>query len=355
MHKKSYRCGGITYYADDCVPLVQATEQGKMKLFALKRGAYPGNDLRKNEAPGVCSLGYWHCTAEGQCGLGIHRNEGIELTMALTGATAVTVDGRKHLLKPGELMVTRPWQPHSIGLPNFAVGKVGWLILDLETRHPHQQWKWPEWIALNAGEIKFLTRALRQNEDIARMAHPGLAQAFERMVRLAEQPDDPHRGAKIVVAVNALLLELLTLFELNSIQYSQDLTKTSRSITIFLDELRETIDKPWTVEGMAEACGLGVTYFNRHFQLIVGQSPARYLQMLRLRTAARRLREEPKTPIAEIARQSGFPYAGYFSRIFSKNYGCTAKMWRNRQDPAKEGALLKANNKRQRASPAPAF
>lgn len=332
MRKKSYRCGGITYYADDCAPLVQAVELGKAKLFALKRGAYPGEDLKKNEAPGICSVGYWHCIAEGMPGLGIHRNEGIELTMAMAGATPVTVDGRRHLLKPGELMITRPWQPHSIGLPAFSVGKVGWLILDLETRHPHQPWKWPEWIALNPAELKFLTRALRQNEDVARAAHPELAQAFERMARLAERPDDPHRGSRAVMAVNDLLIELLSLFEQNHIPYSRELTKTSRSIALFLDELRGALDKPWTVEGMAEACGLGPTYFNRHFQLIAGESPARYLLMLRLKTAARRLREEPATPIAEIARQTGFPYANYFSRLFLRNYGCTASAWRAKKE-----------------------
>lgn len=79
---------------------------------------------------------------------------------------------------------------------------------------------------------------------------------------------------------------------------------------------------------MAEACGLGVTHFTRHFQLVTGESPARFLLRLRLECAARRLRDEPNVPVAEIARMLGFQHASYFSRVFVEHYGCAAMVWR---------------------------
>jgi AraC-like DNA-binding protein len=80
---------------------------------------------------------------------------------------------------------------------------------------------------------------------------------------------------------------------------------------------------------MAEACGLGVTHFTRHFQLVAGESPARHLLGLRLESAARRLRDEPSVPVSDIARQIGFPHANYFSRVFVRRYGHAPAAWRS--------------------------
>ena len=335
MPKIRYRNGKEIHHADDCLPLLQAVENSEMELHALGRHSYPGTALKKREAPGVCSLGYWRTIGEQRRGLLSHRNEGVELTMSISGMTPVTVEGKNYSLQPGELLVTRPWQVHSVGSPVFASGQVGWLIIDVGMRHPHQEWKWSDWVVLSKGEMQFLTRALRQNEDAIRTVPGTLAKTFEQLVRIASHPDASHRGSRIVVAVNALLLELFDLFETRPVEYIPALTDASRSVRIFLEELQERMTEPWSVQSMAEACGLGVTHFTRHFQLTTGESPARYLLALRLKTAARRLRDEPDIPVAEIARQTGFPYASYFSRVFVQRYGCTAAHWRTRKNTEK--------------------
>lgn len=321
--------GREVHRADDCLPLICAVDAGEMELHALSRHSYPGVALDLGEAPGVCSLGYWKTLGEQRQGLPSHRNEGIELTMSLLGETPVTVEGKLHVLRPGELMVTRPWQVHSIGCPVFAPGKLGWLILDVGVRHPHQEWKWPAWVMLAKSEAEALTRSLRQNEDVIRPVHDALFETFGRMVRIAKSPEAPHRGSRIVMAVNALLLELLELVESNPVRFSPALTDASRSVRLFMEELRFRLAEPWTVQGMSEACGLGVTHFTRHVQLVTGESPARHLLGLRLECAARRLRVETGVSISEIARQVGFPHASYFARVFMQRYGRTPAGWRN--------------------------
>ncbi len=323
-----YRNGTEVHRADDCLPLMQAVDSGEMELHALSRHSYPGVALKRDEAPGICSLGYWKTNGEQQRGLRAHRNEGIELTMSLKGSTPVSVEGREYTLSSGELLVTRPWQLHSVGTPVFASGQVGWVIIDLGVRHPHQEWTWPDWVVLSRSELSFLTRALRENEDVIRTVPASLTESFGQLVRIAARPEATHRGSRIAVAVNALLLELFDLFERCPVDYTPELTNASRSIELFLDGLGERMAEPWSVEGMAEACGLGVTHFTRHFQMTTGETPARYLLAMRLRAAAIRLRAEPDLPIAEIARQAGFPYASYFSRVFMQRYGCTAALWR---------------------------
>jgi len=323
-----FQNGNEVHRADDCLPLTRAVAAGEMELHALGRHSYPGVALKEGEAPGVCSLGVWKAQGEQHYGLPPHRNEGIEFTMSLMGETPVTVEGRRYTLRPGGLMVTRPWQAHSIGGPMFAPGKVGWLIIDVGVRHPHQEWQWPSWVILSRSEIGFLTRALRQNEDAVRPVPESLIAAFERLTAIPRQPNATHRGSRIVVAVNAFLLELFDLFEARPVRYSAELTGASRSVRLFLEELRGRLAEPWTVRGMAEACGLGITHFTRHVQRVAGEAPARYLLRMRLEMASRRLKEEPCTPIAEIARGAGFAHPSYFTRVFVQRYGCTPAVWR---------------------------
>jgi AraC family L-rhamnose operon regulatory protein RhaS len=324
-----FRNGREIHRADDCLPLIHAVDAGEMELHVISRHSYPGVILASDEAPGVCSLGYWKTIGEQRHGLSQHRNEGIELTMSLQGETPVTVEGRGYRLRPGELMVTRPWQVHSVGNPVFAPGKLGWLILDVGVRHPHQEWKWPSWVMLTAAELEALSRSLRQNEDVICPVPEVLSETFERMVRIAKSPGVAHRGSKVVMAVNALLMELLELFESRPVCFSPALTDASRSVRFFLEELSTRLAEPWSVRSMAEACGLGVTHFTRHFQLVAGESPAQHLLGLRLEAASRRLRDEPGVAISEVARQVGFPHANYFSRVFMRRYGCTPAVWRN--------------------------
>jgi hypothetical protein len=120
-----FKAGAKTHRADDCLPLVSAVQEGRMALQALARGHYPGERLKAAEVPGVCSLGYWQTLGDVRRGLAPHRNEGIEVTMPLQGETPVMVDGKAYVLLPGEVMITRPWQLHSVGEPCFAKGKVG--------------------------------------------------------------------------------------------------------------------------------------------------------------------------------------------------------------------------------------
>ena len=146
-----FRSGSKTHRADDCRPLVQAVKEGRMTVHALARGHYPGGRLKVTEAPGVCSVGLWQTLGEVRHGLSPHRNEGIEVTMPLQGETPVMADGRSFVLHTDEVMITRPWQLHSVGEPRFAKGKVGWLMLDVGGRHPHQAWQWPARVNLGVG------------------------------------------------------------------------------------------------------------------------------------------------------------------------------------------------------------
>jgi AraC-like DNA-binding protein len=318
-------------YADSCETLKQAVRAGEMEVFALARHNYPGVPLKGREVAGVSSLGFWKTHGVQHYGLPAHQNEGIEFTMPMKGETPVIVDGRENVLHAQEMMITRPWQRHAIAPEAFAQGTLGWLILDVGVRFPHQQWCWPDWLLLNAGELHALTRSLRENEDIIRPASPALAEAFTRLVSLARQPDIPHRASHIMLQINLMLLELLTVFQNETPRYKTSYTDLSRTIRFFLKSLPERLREAWTLGRMAESCGIGVTRFSACFGDVTGETPAQYLNRLRMQKA-RELLKSSSDSVQAVAQAVGFTTANYFIRAFKHYYRMTPARFRGQKE-----------------------
>jgi AraC-like DNA-binding protein len=84
-----------------------------------------------------------------------------------------------------------------------------------------------------------------------------------------------------------------------------------------------------TLGDLARRSGFSPQYLNRLFNSILGTTPLRYLARLRLVRAAEMLRDGRLT-IGEIARRVGFRDPDYFSRQFSREYGQSPIVYRNR-------------------------
>ena len=316
-------------HPDSCEPVKLAVEAGEMEFFGIARNNYPGTRFKPHEVPGVSSFGYWKTTGKQTYGLPVHQNEGIELTLSLQGESPVTVDGVKHILDHGKIMITRPWQKHSIGNPCFPQGRIGWLILDVGVRHPHQEWTWPDWILLSKAELQSLTRALRQNEDAIRPVSPACVEIFNRLLLIAKSPEQPHRTSRIAILINHLLLELFATFESTPITYQESLTDSMRTIRLFLEQLPKRLHEPWTLQTMAEACGIGLTRFATQFSTLTGETPAKYLMRLRMEVAGELIRNHDLS-LQEVATQTGFTSTNYFIQVFSRYYHHTPAQYRKK-------------------------
>jgi AraC family L-rhamnose operon regulatory protein RhaS len=325
-----FKAGQEVLRADSCRPLIEAVREGSVTLRALARGHYPGGRLKASEAPGVCSLGYWHAAGEQRHGLLPHRNEGVELTMSLQGESAVMADGTSYILRPGQIMITRPWQLHSVGDDRFAKGKIGWLILDVGVRHPHQAWRWPAWVNLTPGDLTLLTRSLRQNEDAIRTASPELREAFRRLVTIAEAETELFRGSRIATGVCDVLVRLLELFHTNPVRLRPALTDSLRSVRLYVHDLLPQ-SLPPSVEAMAEACGLGVTRFGALFKEVTGDTPGDYLVQRRLDEACLLLKSSPALSVEAVGKRVGFSHGNYFARVFRRAFGVTPGVWREQE------------------------
>lgn len=312
---------GKVYRADDCLPLRRAVKESKVELEALARPGYPGQKLPPDALPSVSTVGYWDATADQDWGLDWHRNEGIEITFLETGTMHFAVDYENYMLLPGNLTVTRPWQPHRLGNPHINLGRLHWIIIDVGVRKPHQSWSWPEWLTLTDSDIDQLTTMLRQNEQHVWRTKGDVNRCFQKIGSIVRSYESEKHTSWLRTYVNELLLLLLDFFRDSTILLDESLMDTRRTVELFLDDIASHLNNDWSVNEMANQCGLGVTQFTHYCKQIVNTTPARYLKRLRLEKVARRLITEPDKSVTEIAFECGFTSSQYLSSSFRKHYG----------------------------------
>ena len=106
---------------------------------------------------------------------------------------------------------------------------------------------------------------------------------------------------------------------------------SERTVRFFLESLHARIDEPWTLDSMAEACGLGRTHFAGYCRKLVNVAPVEYLTRCRLDAAARMLKEQAGRSITEIAFHCGFQSSQYFSRVFRGRHGLSPSEYAGRR------------------------
>ncbi|CAL1517773.1 AraC family transcriptional regulator [Chitinophaga sp. MM2321] len=323
-----YREKGEIYHSDTCEPLLDAWRFGEIQLEAWARLSYPGYRMNTGVLSGINTIGYWDAQRTQEWGLDWHRNEGIEITFLETGTSAFAMEDSTHTMTPDEFTITRPWQLHKVGNPFVGVGRLHWLILDVGVRHPHQEWKWPSWILLNKTDIEELSKMLRQNEQPVWKANADIRRCFQKIGQLIKHDRAAGNESWVAIYVNELLLHILNLFRQGTFSFNEALTNSSRTVELFIKELQESFHEPWTLESMAEHCGLGVTRFVHYFRQIANSTPMQYLNYVRVTAAAVQLIEHPATNISGIGYSCGFSSSQYFSTVFRKQFGCSPATYR---------------------------
>ncbi|MBN8825687.1 MULTISPECIES: AraC family transcriptional regulator [unclassified Spirosoma] len=331
-----YKESGRIYRPDKCLPLIAANQAGEIQLEAWARLGYPGRGMPSEVLPGVSSVGFWNAHFQQNWGLPWHRNEGIELTFLETGAMPFSVGEKDYTIMPNELTVTRPWQPHKLGNPSIGIGKFYWLILDVDVRQPHQDWNWPSWIMLTKPDLDDLTKILRQNEQPILKVNQDVRKCFMKIGELIQGDHSFSKESWLIIYINELLMQLLQSLRSGSVKLDKSLTDSTRTIQLFLNHLEETYENVWTLESMAEHCGLGTTRFVHYFKLATNMTPMHYLMFIRLKAAAHHLVKDVVTPVSQIGYEHGFSSSQYFSTLFRKQFGYSPVEYRARhsQQPA---------------------
>jgi len=99
-----------------------------------------------------------------------------------------------------------------------------------------------------------------------------------------------------------------------------ELEPKSDRIQSALAYAKRNLDKPLTVQQLANAAHLSPRQFSRAFRTETGQSPAKAVENLRVE-AARLMMEQSRHPVDVIARQTGFADRDRMRRAFLRAFG----------------------------------
>lgn len=326
--RRTFRTELELFHADTCEPLKHAATDGKLDLRAINRGGYPGTRLPGNELRELCMAGYWNAPGQQDWGLDWHCNEGLEIGYVSAGKLPFSVGGRSLSVGPGELTITRPWQRHRVGNPHVPASHYSWIILDVRMRRPNQEWQWPKWLLFPKVGLDKFTERLRQNEDPVWHSDRGIGDCFSKFDGIVARGVSETNIARIKIVINELLLLLAEMLESREPQLDTTLSGSERTVRLFLESLKLRLDEPWTLESMADACGLGRSQFSTLCQKVSNLTPINYLNRQRIESAASLLLGDPRMSVTEIAFHCGFQSSQYFAKAFRQRRGLSPREYR---------------------------
>ena len=156
---------------------------------------------------------------------------------------------------------------------------------------------------------------------------PVVLKLFRELQILSQRPDLPSQfraGAKVI--------ELLALWAEPPVEK----TGEERAVRLYRSLIEQHAEQPdVSLATLAERIGFTSDHLGELFHAEMGMTPVAYRTHMRL-LRARDLLTSTALPVAEIARDAGFPDANYFSRVFHRNYGMSPRNFSRSHPPGIE-------------------
>jgi len=249
-------------------------------------------------------------------------------TLALihSGSGRKRVGKQSYRIRPRSIFVIHPGVPHAyldtkdLKLSNFCYAEALWDVL------PASLQSLPGFQALFHIEPVFRgTRHYPSRLVLEPAPFDDLIALIESILPLRK--DNPGECLMAVSRVTDLFARLATVYEeQNETTDYHDLPMRIAHITLWIER---HLHEPIGIDEIAERSEVSPRTLNRLFKEVFEMTPKAFLTRQRLRRAEALLRNSAQ-PIAEVARQAGFPDNNYFSRVFRREYGCQPREFRAR-------------------------
>lgn len=95
-----------------------------------------------------------------------------------------------------------------------------------------------------------------------------------------------------------------------------------------MDHIDTHLDQELTLRDLSKVAHFSPFHFHRIFAAIVGETPNRFIQRLRVQKAALYLSTNPRKSVTEVAIDCGFASSATFARAFKNHYGKSATEFR---------------------------
>lgn len=260
--------------------------------------------------PGILIAGHY----DESYGYRVHRTHGTRdwlITYTLQGEGLYRFGNRSYPCRPGDLSLLAPGTPHHYLTPDHSSR---W---EFVWAHFVPREHWLRWLQMPEIERGFVQLTIAEESRRSR-----IRSAFERLI-----VDSRSIGwLQEELALNALEEIILQIALANPASRAKSLDPRIEEV---LDTMARRLTDPLHVAELADQVCLSPSRLAHLFKLETGDSIMETLQKMRLRQSARLL-EFTSRRISEIAAEVGFSSPYYYSRQFSKYYGISPTLYRER-------------------------
>jgi AraC-like DNA-binding protein len=219
------------------------------------------------------------------------------------GSGWAVIDGAKHTVTTGQVLVVPPGVTHSYGSDLEDAWTLWWLHVDGRDL--------PEFLAA-AGMTS--AAPVRTFSDVYRVV---------ALVEEVVQSMEKDLSVASMFAASGAAWHLLALLASAASAGSEQTSVIDRAMSYLRSHIADEI----TVPQLAAMASLSASHFAAQFRRRTGFPVMQYQKQLRM-ARARELLDTTSIPVAEIAATVGYPDAFYFSRQFRAVHGTTALRYR---------------------------
>jgi len=227
-----------------------------------------------------------------------HIHEVCEVYVNLTGDVSFVVEDEIYPIKPGDIIITRPFEFHHCMYHSEKEHKHFWILFSSEGNEELLDM----FFKRASGEGNHLSLPAEEIDDFIEHCH--------KMTNKCKLQSEKYYNF-------FKLIDFLHRAKINTIKNN----KNEQDVERALKYIKGNFAKPITIEKIAQNAFVSINTLERHFKEQLGISPYTYLQKKRIANAARLLASG--LSVTEAATQSGFSDYSWFIAIFKKHYGIT--------------------------------
>jgi AraC-like DNA-binding protein/mannose-6-phosphate isomerase-like protein (cupin superfamily) len=237
-----------------------------------------------------------------------------EFVYVENGKLAWEVDDALYPTHAGQFFHTKPGEWHRAGSHYVEPSSIWWIIVV-------DPGELPGWLGFGEADRLRIRRALGGLPRIVN-ADMRVREQFVKLRGLLEHGtgDDLFR-----VRHHLLDIVLQLLYPPVERQIPLDLREAMLALTA---EIEAEPERRWANRELAAKVGVSESHFYRLFQELHGQSPANYIDRLRMNRACGLLRQ-PGASVTGVALDLGFKTSQHFATVFKKYIGVSPTQWRS--------------------------
>ena len=240
-----------------------------------------------------------------------HIHEFCEMEMILDGEIEITVDGKRHIARAGDIAVIPPFKVHSFHTSDYVKQTIFVISNNLLP-----------------SSVSF--------DELCRSREAAVFHAPERLWNYLTESGfhrdyaryyDPERDAETIHWIRSVIYLILSEYWRNT--PISDGAPTEKALSRILIYMSQHFCEPLTQASIGNALGYSAKYISNCFRSLKGLSFRDVLNSMRVEAAKRLLATTDFTNV-QIAVECGFTSVSTFHQVFLAEEGCPPKQYRRR-------------------------